>query len=339
MPKISAYLTIIMLSALAFAPAPALGLRLGPFNIGVPFLPHWGHRHRLYMHANPNELARPESGQPVTSPLLYPNLGLSAVLETIFFPADAPAWPFGYERIFSTAFARSPANGDQRLCQAAVDGNAIVQRIGAEVAPTVDQRPLLQRLGGALGAAAGFLAKACPTEIPAQPVARLQVMESQIEELAMAIDIVRQPLQDFEQSLDADQQAKFAAVAAAPANPSQQSDNQQQSEAADRSCDESPASIDWPIDQIDRSIQPTPAQRQTLDDIKRAFAEAVSDLQAHCPTTLQPTPLDRLEAIEGRLDATWRSALSIQVALTDFEAKLSDEQKNRFDRMNFAAAR
>jgi len=44
-----------------------------------------------------------------------------------------------------------------------------------------------------------------------------------------------------------------------------------------------------------------------------------------------------LEAIEARLDATWRAVLSIQVALEDFESGLSDDQKNRFKAMTFAA--
>jgi len=45
----------------------------------------------------------------------------------------------------------------------------------------------------------------------------------------------------------------------------------------------------------------------------------------------------RLETIESRLDATWRAILSIQVALNEFEGNLSDEQKNRFKAMTFAA--
>jgi hypothetical protein len=75
-----------------------------------------------------------------------------------------------------------------------------------------------------------------------------------------------------------------------------------------------------------------------LDDVKGAFGKAVDDLQAHCPTTVPPTAVARLDAIEARLDATWRSVLSIQVALANFEAKLDDAQKIRFDQMNFAAA-
>ena len=73
--------------------------------------------------------------------------------------------------------------------------------------------------------------------------------------------------------------------------------------------------------------------------MKQAFGKAATDLEAHCPAAVPPTALGRLETIEARLDSTWRAVLSIQVALANFETKLSDEQKNRFDAIDFAAAR
>ena len=324
---------VVMCSA---PPAAAFGIRLGPFHIGLPF--HFPfHRHPLYMRADRHDVARSEAGQGVTSALLYPNLALSAIFQEVLFADDASPWPFDYQRIFSTAFARLPASEDRRLCQPSVDANAIMTRARAEVTPSGAQEELLQRLGGALGAASGFLAKACPAEIPAQSVARLQLMESQIEELTMAVSIVRQPLQDFEQSLNDDQKAKFAAVAVSPAAPSPSADRQDQSTVIAPSCAGSPAAIDSMIDQIDRSVQPTEAQRPALTSVKQAFAKADDDLQAHCPTTVAPTAVGRLDAIEARLDATWRSVLSTQVALANFETKLDDAQRNRFEQMNFAA--
>jgi len=318
-------------------PAAAFGLRLGPFHIGLPF--HFGHfrshHHGLYMRASRPEIAHAQSAPTITSALLYPSLALPAVFQNVFFPDYASPWPFDYERIFTTAFAKMPASEDRRLCQPPVDANAIVARIRAEVVPTPDQTRLLQKLGGTLGAAGGFLAKACPTDIPAEPIARLQLMESQIEELTMAIDIVRQPLQDFEQSLTDDQKAKFAAVTATQAD----ADARDQSAAIAPSCGGSPTAIDWTIEQIDRSVQPNDAQRPAMADVKEAFGKAVDDLDAHCPTTVPPTAVARLDAIEARLDATWRSVLSIQVALAHFETKLNDAQRDRFEQMNFAAAR
>lgn len=337
MRKVGAFIAAAACSAVVCSspPAAAFGLRIGPFHIGVPlYFPRF-HHHPLYMRADRHDTARTESGQGATSALLYPSLALPAIFQNVFFPDHTSPWPFNYERIFSTAFARLPASEDGRLCQPSVDTNAIVSRIGAEVAPNPDQEQSLQKLGGALGAASGFLAKACPSDIPAQPVARLKLMESQIEELTMAVSIVRQPLQDFEQTLNDDQRTKFAAVPASPLAV----DRQDRTAAIAPSCGGSPTAINATIDQIDRSVQPTEAQRAALADVKSAFAKAVDDLQAHCPTTVPPDTVARLDAVEARLDATWRSVLSIQVALANFESKLDDAQRDRLDQTNFVAER
>lgn len=334
MRKAAALFTVAAVAAITFSPPPAaaFGLRLGPFHLHLPFyFPRYRH-HPLYMHANPNDLAQPQ--QPgATSALLYPNQALPAIFQSVFWPSHSPAWPFGYQEIFSTAFAAMPANAGQQDCQPSVDANQIVGRIRDEVSPTPDQMQLLQKLGGALGAAGGYLAKSCPSEIPAQPVTRLQLMESQTEELAMAIDIVRQPLQDFEQSLNSTQEAKFAAIGAAPPA----ADRPNQTDSSVSACGGSLTAIDWSIDQIDKAVQPTDAQRDDLATLKQSFGKAASDLEAHCLTAVPRTAVGRLETIEARLDATWRSELSIQVALANFETKLSDAQKDRFDQMNFAA--
>jgi hypothetical protein len=175
------------------------------------------------------------------------------------------------------------------------------------------------------------LAKSCAKEIPAQPVARLQLVESQLQELSMALDIVRQPLLDFEQSLNADQQSRFAVA------PSQGSlDRQIQSGNIAGGCG-SPSAIDWSINEIKQSVRPTTAQRDALDDVRRSFDDAARDLETHCPTMIPASALSRLDTIQARLDSTWRATLSIQVALANFETELNDAQKIRFDAMNFAA--
>jgi hypothetical protein len=57
-----------------------------------------------------------------------------------------------------------------------------------------------------------------------------------------------------------------------------------------------------------------------------------------CLTPAPPTAFSRLETIEARLDATERAVSSIQAALTNFETKLSAEQKDRFNAINLAGA-
>ena len=341
MRKIGAIFGIAALAAVVFSspPAAAFGLHLGPFHFGLPFVGHHHYRHRLYMRANPkearirpNDIARSESGSPkgTTSALLHPSIALPSIINNIFFPTYSSPWPFDYQAIFTTAFAKAPRQ-DSNLCQVSIDPSAIIGRISNEVMLTADQSQLLQRLGGALGAASGYLAKSCSKEIPAQPVARLQLMESQLEELSMALNIVRQPLLDFEQSLNGDQQSRLAVAS------SQGSlDRPTQSGNIAGGCG-SPSAIDWSINEINQSVQPTTAQREALDDVRRSFDDAARDLETHCPTRIPATALNRLDTISSRLDSTWRATLSIQVALANFEAELNDAQKVRFDTMNFAA--
>jgi hypothetical protein len=193
-------LRITALAAVVLSPLPAaaFGLHLGPFHVGLPLLGHHYHRHHLYMRANPrearirpNDIARSESrssnesrsSEGMTSALLYPSIALPSIIENIFFPTSSSPWPFGYQAIFTTAFAKAPRQ-DPSLCQASFDPRVVIGRISNEVMLTADQSQLLQRLGVASGVASGYLAKSCSKKIPAQPVARLQLMESQLEELS-----------------------------------------------------------------------------------------------------------------------------------------------------------
>ncbi len=339
MRKIGAYAAIGVLVAVIFSPPPiaAFSLRIGPLSLGLPL--SFGHRHRIARHPDvpagavlyDSAEAGIASAQGLPSALLYPELALPAIYDHIFSSTPSLPWPFGYYSIFRVAFAK--ANQDQHPCQQVVRGTAIVERIGREIRPTARQRPLLQKLGGALGMASGFLAKLCPKEIPPQPVARLQLMETQIEELTMALDIIAQPLQEFEQSLSRSQQTRFAAAVSTPtaAAHSNRSGN------IAPACGATQAAVDWSIEQIDKSVQPSDAERDAFVDIRQAFGRAASDLDEHCPTSLPRTASARLELTEARLDAAWQAMLSIEAALTNFETRLNDEQRVRLDAMNFAA--
>jgi LTXXQ motif family protein len=340
MRKIVALFALAISAALILSapPAEAFGLRIGPFHIGIPF--GWHHRRHLYMRATPNEVARSEAGRSETheavpqntvSPaLVYPSLALPVIFQNIFWP-DASQWAFGYQNIFATAFAKIPVDRDEHQCQQPLDANALIGRISGEISPTSEQMPLLQKLGGALGMASGYLARACPKEIPPQPVARLQMMQAQIQALTMAVDIVRPPLQEFEQSLTPEQKSRFDGAPAA-----QQTTIQEQNQAGTlmRPCGDTKDAIDSSIEQINKSVQPNDAQRDDLANIKQSFNAAASDLDAHCPARAPATALGRLETIEARLDSAWRAVLSMQVTIANFEAKLSEAQKSRFDTMN-----
>jgi hypothetical protein len=349
MRKIGTIAAIAALAAVAFSPSPSLafGLRIGPFYVGIPY---FGYRHRHHSvpalrdeaslkTAPPAQGAASAQGpasQGLMSPLLYPVLALPTVYDEIFSPSSSSSlsspWPFSYDAILQTAFAKTAP--DQGPCPQPNRQSAVAERIRAEIRPSGNQMQQMQKLGGALGFASDYLAKACPSEIPQDPAARLQLMEWQIEKLAEALDFVRPPLQELEQSLNDAQRARFGvplSTATAAVHPDRVN-------TMVPACAAAPTKVDASIEQISLAVQPTDAQRDAMDGLKQAFRNAASELDANCPLSLPRDPLARLGATEARLDATWRALVSIQTALADFETKLSAEQRVRFDATDFAAA-
>ena len=346
MRNINLIAAIAALAAVAFLPSPSLafGLRLGPFYFGIPF--GYRHHHHHGTHALRDEASlktgapaqratgsQAAASQGLMSPLLYPVLALPAVYEEIFSPPSSSPWPFSYDAILQTAFAKTPPDQDAAPCPQPNRQSAVAERIRAEIRPNGNQLQQMQKLAGALGFASDYLAKACPSEIPQDPAARLQLLEWQTEKLAEALDFVRPPLQELEQSLNDTQRARFGvplATAAATAHPDR-------ANTIAPACAAAPTKVDASIEQISLAVQPTDAQREAMDGLKQALRNAANELDANCPVSLPGDPLARLEAIEARLDATWRALVSIQTALADFETKLSAEQRVRFDATDFAA--
>lgn len=168
MRKVGAGFAVAALTIILFAspPAAAFGLRIGPLHLGVPLFGHRHHHHPLYMHGNPNDVSRHdvsrhdvgrhETQRQVTLALLYPDRALPAIFQNIFWPTSSSPWPFGYEAIFTTAFGAAPADQSRDQCHQSIDANAMVGRLMAEIRPTAEQMERVQRLGGAIGAAAGY---------------------------------------------------------------------------------------------------------------------------------------------------------------------------------------
>jgi hypothetical protein len=342
MPTVIARMGAVAVVVAALCPpqaATAFGLRFGPFHLSLPG-PHYHHHGRRIVRSEPAaRMARTEPGEPVgpvaseptenASPsLLYPVLAWPSLYENIFWPRTAEPWTFGYENIFGQAFAKYSPQRASAFCPYRVSTDEVVVRIARETMPTAAQKPLLQQLATALGQANGYLIKSCPSEIPARPVARLQLMENQIDAMIMALDIVRPRLQAFEQSLDDKQRGRLNG----PPPPAA-------SGGVVPVCKLSANSVNAPLSQLEQAVQPTDAQRPALAAVADAFNRAAATLDANCSAVMPPTALGRLEAIETRLDASWRAVLTIQVALASFQGQLSDEQNSRFNALEIASTR
>jgi len=132
------------------------------------------------------------------------------------------------------------------------------------------------------------------------------------------------------QSLNDEQKARFNSL-----GPDEGQDQQQSRREASQVCGDRASGIaSVPLDQIERAVRPDEPQRGALRALQDATAQAVNQLQSDCPSYRALTPVARLVAMEQRLDAMLRAVETVQPALEKFYGALSDEQKERFNRLS-----
>jgi hypothetical protein len=202
-------------------------------------------------------------------------------------------------------------------------------RIESVIKPTAEQRVLLDQLEAAAARAANGLKVSCPGDAALTPTRRLQAMLDKLEAAVNASHTVHAPLMTLFDSLSDEQKARFAAFgpdagprAGAP-GPSLPGSGEEMCSGQMRGLTE------LPIERIEGAVHPSDAQQPKLDELRKASDRAVAILQMACPNRIPQTPVDRLDAIESRLDAMTRAAKTVQPALKDFYGALTDEQKAR----------
>ncbi len=248
-----------------------------------------------------------------------------------------PLWAYGYDDIYASVF---PPYGYERL------GRGSRARIGAQtqtcaeeagevigwpiaqieevVQPNERQRAALEDLKNAIIKASEVIRSECPTTIAFTPVGRLDTMEARIDALLRAVNIVRPPLERFYDSLSDEQKARFNAIGAP--QPSQRLRGERRRIGRDEASGQPK-----PTAQIERTVRPTPAQREKLDELEAAAANVADTIRASCPSEAPATPPGRLDAVAKWLDAMLQAAKSMRAAVNDFYTSLDDEQKARFN--------
>jgi hypothetical protein len=289
-------------------------------------------------------------------PLFWPYADYD-FFDYVFWPyAYDDFWPYAYDDIYygiygpyayitpgaasgghrsgSPSRRAARADGSERRAAEVCRDNAAqltdwpIERISAVVEPTDAQRPALEELRAASAKAIDMLKIGCPKDLPSVPTGRLAAMESRLQVMLAAVQTVRPALERFYQSLSDEQKARFNTIA--PANDADAPAKDQLD--LTRFCDEkAPGVTDLPIDRIAQAVQPTPAQRAALDELKDAAVKAAEGLKVNCPAYQTLTPTGRVEAMEKRLDATLTAVKTVQPALAKFYNSLSDEQKARFN--------
>jgi LTXXQ motif family protein len=293
-------------------------------------------------------------------PLFWP-YAYNDFADYTFYPyAYDTFWPYAYDDVYGGMFGSyargyggtyarnydsSQARGGRRqrdtgtgrsisadLCSGQTAGltDWPVERIAQTIEPNDAQRAALDELRGATAKALDVLRAACPTDLPSTPTGRIEAMHQRLAAMQQAVRIVRPAMEKLYQSLNDEQKARFNSL-----GPDEGQDQQQARREVSQVCGDRASGIaSLPLDQIERAVRPDEPQRGALRALQDATAQAVNQLQSDCPTYRALTPVARLVAMEQRLDAMLRAVETVQPALEKFYGALSDEQKERFNRLS-----
>ncbi len=102
-------------------------------------------------------------------------------------------------------------------------------------------------------------------------------------------------------------------------------------EAATTCAGFAPGVDNLPFQRIAAIVEPTPDQRQAIDELKAAMAKADGILSSACPMQTPVTPAARLDAMQQRLQAMLRAEEIVRPAIERLYGMLSSAQKQRLD--------
>jgi hypothetical protein len=95
-------------------------------------------------------------------------------------------------------------------------------------------------------------------------------------------------------------------------------------------CNIDPAAEQWPVSQIEQSLQLNDKQRDALKGLKIAFSEAAANVKAACRDEASIAPVERLRAMQGTLWAIHDAVQGLRAPLAKFYDTLTDEQRQKF---------
>jgi LTXXQ motif family protein len=215
----------------------------------------------------------------------------------------------------SSEFSQMCGDGSREIASWPID------RIEQSAFPTAEQRTGLDEFADAMIQAAQRIKDACPIEIVLTPTGRLEAMQKRIEGMAQAVAIVGPPFERLYSSLTDEQKARLDAA----------NGQNQRNRGSAASCNLASNATRWPVDQIEKAVQPSREQQTKLDALKMAMVVAADDLKDACPSSLPASPRVHLRAISRRLDAMLKAVENVRAMFDDFYTTLSDEQKAQFN--------
>jgi hypothetical protein len=92
------------------------------------------------------------------------------------------------------------------------------------------------------------------------------------------------------------------------------------------------ASADQVIERIEQAIRPSAAQRDILERLRTALAQAIERINTVCPAAAPATPTERLKAIQDRIWAMRDALLTVRLPFEQLYGSLTGEQDWRLAR-------
>lgn len=202
----------------------------------------------------------------------------------------------------------------------------------ADIERTIDlsdsQRSALDHLQTAINnAAKAVRTGACQPAATASPAERLEGTVQRLWAVQNATVVIRGALKNFYDTLSDEQKAKFRFApdkAHAEAKPGDNPMNRQ-------ACAQRAGGDERLMRQIQQTVRPTPKQKAGVEMLGKTAGGMSQYLMASCAQPTPEDPLARLDAATGRLTAINYAATSMEVALSQFSAGLTEDQRKKFD--------
>jgi hypothetical protein len=204
----------------------------------------------------------------------------------------------------------------------------LIERIERAIEPSASQRDVLEQLRAALAQTIERINATCPAAVPAALTQRLAAIQDRIWAMHDALLTLRQPLENFYNSLTDEQQRRLRRDEPESVEPAADV-----TDGRAQTCAEPAAGIaDGIMRAIGRAAPPSGPQRAGLEALRLNSAAMAKLVAGSCPSDPRLNPMGRFAAATDRLDVMLFAVMTMGPALQQLYDSLDDKQKAGLNR-------